>query len=134
MRTLRWDLVVVDEAHKLSAFDYGERKYKSKRYEAIQALSQACEHLLLLTATPHRGRKDTFRNLLQLLDEDIFSTDTLVTERVRELGENGVNKFFIRRLKEEMRDWQGQPLFKERFTKTILYRLTPPPKKSSTTT
>jgi superfamily II DNA or RNA helicase len=129
VRTLRWDLVVVDEAHKLSAFDYGERKYKSKRYEAIQALSHSCEHLLLLTATPHRGRKDTFRNLLQLLDEDIFSTDTLVTERVRELGENGVNKFFIRRLKEDMRDWQGQPLFKERFTKTILYRLTPVEKK-----
>lgn len=125
VRSLRWDLVVVDEAHKLSAFDYGERKYKSKRYEAIQALAQSCEHLLLLTATPHRGRRDTFRNLLQLLDEDIFSTDTLVTERVRELGENGINKFFIRRLKEDMRDWQGQPLFKERFTKTILYRLTP---------
>lgn len=124
VRSLRWDLVVVDEAHKLSAFDYGDRKYKSKRYEAIQALSQTCEHLLLLTATPHRGRRDTFRNLLQLLDEDIFATDTLVTERVRELGENGINKFFIRRLKEDMRDWQGQPLFKERFTKTILYRLT----------
>lgn len=129
VRSLRWDLVVVDEAHKLSAFDYGERKYKSKRYEAIQALAQSCEHLLLLTATPHRGRRDTFRNLLQLLDEDIFSTDTLVTERVRELGENGINKFFIRRLKEDMRDWQGQPLFKERFTKTVLYRLTPAEKK-----
>jgi len=125
VRSLRWDLVVVDEAHKLSAFDYGERKYKSKRYEAVQALAQSCEHLLLLTATPHRGRRDTFRNLLQLLDEDIFSTDTLVTERIRELGENGINKFFIRRLKEDMRDWQDQPLFKERFTKTILYRLTP---------
>ncbi|GAB3950083.1 helicase-related protein [Spirosoma harenae] len=125
VRSLRWDLIVVDEAHKLSAFDYGERKYKSKRYEAIQTLAQSCEHLLLLTATPHRGRRDTFRNLLQLLDEDIFATDTLVTERVRELGENGINKFFIRRLKEDMRDWQGQPLFKERFTKTILYRLTP---------
>ncbi|PRY22290.1 SNF2 domain-containing protein [Spirosoma oryzae] len=129
VRSLRWDLVVVDEAHKLSAFDYGERKYRSKRYEAVQALAQSCEHLLLLTATPHRGRRDTFRNLLQLLDEDIFSTDTLVTERVRELGENGINKFFIRRLKEDMRDWQGQPLFKERFTKTILYRLTPAEKK-----
>lgn len=124
VRSLRWDLVVVDEAHKLSAFDYGERKYKSKRYEAVQALAQSCEHLLLLTATPHRGRRDTFRNLLQLLDEDIFSTDSLVTERVRELGENGINKFFIRRLKEDMRDWQDQPLFKERFTKTVKYRLT----------
>ena len=129
VRSLRWDMVVVDEAHKLSAFDYGDKKYKSKRYEAIQGLAQTCEHLLLLTATPHRGRRDTFKNLLQLLDEDIFATDTLVTERVRELGENGLNKFFIRRLKEEMKDWDGKPLFKQRFTKTVMYRLTPAEKK-----
>ena len=77
-----WDLIVVDEAHKLSAFDYGTKRYVTKRYEAIQTLAPQTEHLLLLTATPHRGRQDTFRNLLQLLDEDIFSTNDLVTERI----------------------------------------------------
>ena len=120
-----WDLVIFDEAHKLSAYEYGEKIYKSKRYEVAHMLSQQCEHMLLLTATPHRGRKDTFKRLLQLLDEDIFATADLVTERVRELSETGANKFFIRRLKEDMKDWDGNPLYKKRFTKTVSYNLTP---------
>lgn len=124
-----WDLIICDEAHKLSAFDYGERQYRSKRYSAIKLLSDRSEHLLLLTATPHRGRRDTFKNLLQLLDPDIFASDSLVTERVNEISESGINKFFIRRLKEEMKDWEGNPLFKKRFTKTILYQLTPEEKR-----
>jgi superfamily II DNA/RNA helicase len=124
LKELSWDMIVVDEAHKLSAFDYGNKKYLSQRYKTIQELAQRCEHLLLLTATPHRGRKDTFRNLLQLLDEDIFASDSLVSERVNHLSQEGVNKFFIRRLKEQMKDWDGNPLFKPRFTKTTLYELT----------
>ena len=119
-----WDLVIFDEAHKLSAYEYGEKIYKSKRYEAAHILSQQCEHLLLLTATPHRGRKDTFKRLLQLLDEDIFATADLATERVRELSMNGANKFFIRRLKEDMKDWNGNALYKDRYTKTTSYNLT----------
>ena len=124
-----WDLVIFDEAHKLSAYEYGEKIYKSKRYEAAHVLSGQCEHLLLLTATPHRGRKDTFKKLLQLLDEDIFATSEMVTERVRELSETGANKFFIRRLKEDMKDWDGTPLYKKRFTRTTSYNLTPDEKR-----
>lgn len=120
-----WDLVVIDEAHKLSAYDYGNKVYRSKRYEAAQVLSQQCEHLLLLTATPHRGRTDTFKKLLQLLDEDIFATEELASTRVQDLEHGGINKFFIRRLKEDMRDWHGAPLFKNRFTQTVAYELTP---------
>ena len=119
-----WDLVIFDEAHKLSAYEYGEKIYKSKRYEAAHILAQQCEHLLLLTATPHRGRKDTFKRLLQLLDDDIFATADLATERVRELSMNGANKFFIRRLKEDMKDWDGNALYKNRHTKTTSYNLT----------
>lgn len=120
-----WDLVVFDECHKLSAYDYGAKQYLSQRYKAAQVLSQQCEHILLLTATPHRGRKDTFKKLLQLLDEDIFATNDLASTRVQELEQNGINRFFIRRLKEDMKDWQGQPLFKNRYTKTVAYQLTP---------
>lgn len=120
-----WDLIVFDECHKLSAYDYGTKQYLSMRYKAAQILSQQCEHILLLTATPHRGRTDTFKKLLQLLDEDIFATDEIASTRIKELEHNGINKFFIRRLKEDMKDWQGNPLFKERFTKTIAYQLTP---------
>jgi len=124
-----WDLVIFDEAHKLSAYEYGEKIYKSKRYEVAHIISKQCEHLLLLTATPHRGRKDTFKRLMQLLDEDIFATDDLATERVRELSLNGVNKFFIRRLKEDMKDWNGTSLYKKRYTKTVSYNLTPDEKR-----
>lgn len=119
-----WDMIVFDEAHKLSAYEYGLKVYKSKRYDAAHALSKTCDHILLLTATPHRGRPDSFKRLMQLLDEDIFATDNLTSERVKEMSREGINKFFIRRLKEDMRDWQQQPLYKARHTKTTSYQLT----------
>ena len=131
-----WDFVVVDEAHKLSAYEYGRKLDPSKRYEAVEAIAKNTDHLLFLTATPHRGRKDTFRRLLMLLDEDLFQKDEYVTDRVREQVESygadeetsvtrARNRFFLRRLKEEMVDWERNPLFKPRHTRTIGYELTP---------
>lgn len=119
-----WDIIIFDEAHKLSAYEYGEKIYKSRRYEVAHMLSKQCEHLLLLTATPHRGREDTFKRLLQLLDEDIFATADIAAARVKEYSQDGANKFFIRRLKEDMRDWNGDPLYKVRYTRTVSYKLT----------
>jgi superfamily II DNA or RNA helicase len=137
----QWDLVVVDEAHKLSTYEYGTKLEESERYKAVKALARKTDHLLFLTATPHRGRKDTFRRLLLLLDEDLFQKDEHVADRVREqaapygAGEEDFederpiskarNRFFLRRLKEEMVDWDGQLLFKPRHTKTVGYDLTP---------
>lgn len=136
----QWDLIVVDEAHKLSAYEYGSKIERSDRYQAVEALASRADHLLFLTATPHRGRKDTFRRLLMLLDEDLFQKDELVTQRIHEevatytAGEafeseatitKARNRFFLRRLKEEMVDWDNQPLFKPRHTKTLGYELTP---------
>lgn len=120
-----WDIIIFDEAHKLSAYDYGEKTYRSKRYSAAERLASRCEHLLLLTATPHRGRADTFKRLMQLLDEDIFATSDLAAHRVKELSQDGLNKFFIRRLKEDMKDWEGNALYKARFTHTASYDLSP---------
>lgn len=120
-----WDLIVFDEAHKLSAYEYATKVYHSQRYRAAQKLSEQCEHILLLTATPHRGRMDTFKMLLQILDPDIFATEDIANTRIKELETGGINKFFIRRLKEDMKDWHGEPLFKERFTRTTSYELTP---------
>src|SRR3970282_1626050 len=114
-----WDMIVVDEAHKVSAYEYGSKVDKRARYQAVEALTPHTDHLLFLTATPHRGRKDTFRRLLLLLDEDLFQKDEHVAERVREqaapYGASGEedfederpiskarNRFFLRRLKEEM--------------------------------
>ena len=138
----QWDLVVVDEAHKLSAYEYGSKLEESERYKAVKALTNKTDHLLFLTATPHRGRRDTFRRLLLLLDEDLFRKDEHVAERVRQqatksqlsAGEDfeaeqpissARNRFFLRRLKEEMVDWDNQALFKDRHTKTTGYDLTP---------
>ena len=84
-----WDMVIFDESHKLSAYEYGQKTYKSKRYEAAYVLSQQCEHMLLLTATPHRGRTDTFKKLLQLLDAILgepLLKETLVCETVPARG------------------------------------------------
>lgn len=133
-----WDLIVVDEAHKLSAYEYGSKIEESARYKAVKELSRHADHLLFLTATPHRGRKDTFRRLLLLLDEDLFQKDEHVADRVREqtatygdpmTGDKSItrarNRFFLRRLKEEMVDWEGEALFKPRHTKTVGYDLTP---------
>ncbi len=138
----QWDLVVVDEAHKLSAYEYGTKLEESGRYKAVKALAGKTDHLLFLTATPHRGRKDTFRRLLMLLDEDLFQKDEHVADRVCEqaapYGTSGEedfederpiskarNRFFLRRLKEEMVDWDNHALFKDRHTKTTGYDLTP---------
>lgn len=78
---VQWDLLVVDEAHKLSAYEYGSKVEESDRYKAIKALANKTDHLLFLTATPHRGRKDTFRRLLLLLDQDLFQKDEYVSAR-----------------------------------------------------
>src|SRR6266508_1100389 len=88
----QWDMIVVDEAHKLSAYEYeyGTKIDRSDRYQAVEALAKSTDHLLFLTATPHRGRKDTFRRLLMLIDEDLFQKDSLVTERIRgTVGDDG---------------------------------------------
>ena len=75
--------MVVEEAHKLSAYEYGSKLEESARYKAVKAIARETDHLLFLTATPHRGRKDTFRRLLLLLDEDLFQKGEHVADRVR---------------------------------------------------
>jgi len=135
---LHWDIVIVDEAHKLSAYEYGDKKsgdktHKSERYKAVEKLSSKTDHLLLLTATPHRGRKDTFRRLMMLLDEDLFTKDEHVEKRVLQKNEafelenkieNANNRFFLRRLKEDMINWDSKPLYVKRETATPGYELT----------
>jgi len=137
-RETQWDMVVFDEAHKLSAYEYGSKVDRSARYHVAEELSPHTDHLLFLTATPHRGRRDTFRRLLMLLDEDLFQKDELVTKRIHDAVAtlsavdsqdeqaitNARNRFFLRRLKEEMVDWDNQQLFKPRHTKTVGYELT----------
>lgn len=114
-----WDLVIVDEAHKLAAYEYGEKITKTQRYKLGELLSKNSTFLLFLTATPHRGDPSNFRLFLDLLEPGFFATDDLLMESIR----NKDNTLFIRRLKEDLKRFDGTPIFPPRKVKTIKYRL-----------
>lgn len=80
----RWDLVIVDEAHKMAAYQRGSKTERTRRYRLGELLTNHTEHLLLLTATPHKGDPDNFRLLLQLLDPDLFADHRI--DAPREVG------------------------------------------------
>jgi superfamily II DNA or RNA helicase len=67
-----WDLVVVDEAHRMSAHYFGNELKKTKRYQLGELLGRHTRHLLLMTATPHAGKEEDFQLFLALLDTDRF--------------------------------------------------------------
>ncbi len=114
----RWDLVVVDEAHKMSAtFFGGEVKY-TKRYKLGQLLSGLTRHFLLLTATPHNGKEEDFQLFLALLDGDRFEG------RFRDgVHQVDVSDLMRRMVKERLVRFDGRPLFPERIAYTVPYRL-----------
>lgn len=112
-----YDLVVVDEAHKMAAYTRGKirrRIARTKLYQLGEILMRKTKHCLLLTATPHKGDVENFRHLLSLLDHDIFAN--IATEQT--LREKS-NPFIIRRLKENLKNFDGTPIFPKRTTKNI---------------
>ncbi|MDQ6947140.1 MAG: DUF3883 domain-containing protein, partial [Actinomycetota bacterium] len=115
----RWDLVVVDEAHKMSAHTYGTEVKKTKRYELGEHLSREADRLLFLTATPHQGDVDQFTHFLRLLDEDQFVGLEIDRDMIQETD----NPWFSRRIKEELRDFDGKPLFTQRHAITQPFEL-----------
>jgi superfamily II DNA or RNA helicase len=116
---VHWDLVVVDEAHKMAAYRYGEKTTRTERYRLGELLSRTSNFLLFLTATPHRGDPENFRLFLDLLQPGFFANSDLLNESVK----NADNPLFLRRLKEDLRDFDGQPLFPPRRVVTKTYRL-----------
>ncbi|GHO88027.1 helicase-related protein [Dictyobacter formicarum] len=118
LQQTEWDLVVVDEAHKMSAtFFGGEIKY-TKRYQLGQLLGKIARHFVLLTATPHNGKEEDFQLFLRLLDEDRFEG------RFR----TGVHKVDVSDLmrhlvKEQLYKFDATPLFPERLAYTLNYQL-----------
>ncbi len=114
----RWDLVVVDEAHKMSAhFFGGEIKY-TRRYHLGRLLSSLTRHFLLLTATPHNGKEEDFQLFLALLDGDRFEG------RFRDgVHQVDVSDLMRRMVKERLVKFDGTPLFPERVAYTVPYRL-----------
>ena len=118
-----WDLIIFDEAHKLSAYRYGTagRIDKTKRYQLAERLASKTKHLLLMTATPHKGDPENFRLLMSLLDDKVFASQA----GTRDALSGNDSPFFLRRMKESMRDFAGKPLFLPRRVDTIGYELEP---------
>jgi len=119
LASVHFDLIIVDEAHKMSAFRYGEKLDKTIRYRLGERLSEICTHLLFLTATPHRGDPENFRLFLDLLEPGFFATTDMVSESIQQQE----NPLFIRRIKEDLKDFEGKPLFLPRYVETISFNL-----------
>ena len=113
-----WDLVVFDEAHKLSAHFYGNQLEKTGRFKLAEKLGAQTRHLLLMTATPHNGKEEDFQLFLSLLDSDRFYGKF----------RDGVHKvdcsdLMRRMVKEEMLRFDGTHLFPPRKAYTANYIL-----------
>ncbi|MBO9369037.1 MAG: DUF3883 domain-containing protein [Chloroflexi bacterium] len=119
LASVHWDLTIVDEAHKMAAYKYGDKTEKTKRYRLGELLSRNSTQLLFLTATPHRGDPENFRLFLDLLQPGAFATVEMLEASIRA----GDNPLFIRRLKEDLKDFDGKPLFLPRQVKTMAFHL-----------
>ncbi len=121
LRQARWDLVIVDEAHRLSARD---ETHKSQRYRLGEILRDGADHVLLLTATPHKGDPQNFTLFLQLLDRDAYAD----VKSIREAMDRRRAPFYLRRTKEAMvyfperradGSWAAEPVFTRRIPRTV---------------
>ncbi len=113
-----WDLVVVDEAHKMSASVFGGEIKYTKRYKLGQLLASRTRHLLLLTATPHNGKEEDFQLFMGLLDPDRF--EGKYREGVHTVDASDLMR---RLVKEQLLKFDGTPLFPERRAYTVDYDL-----------
>lgn len=114
----RWDLVVCDEAHKMSATFFGGEINYTKRYRLGQLLSTLTRHFLLMTATPHNGKEEDFQLFMALLDGDRFEGRFRDGVHVAD-----VSDMMRRMVKEGLLKFDGTPLFPERIAYTVPYKL-----------
>jgi superfamily II DNA or RNA helicase len=116
-----WDLVICDEAHKLSAHYFGSKLEKTGRFLFAEKLGARTRHLLLLSATPHNGKDEDFHLFLSLLDSDRFYG------KFRGSGDGAhkidASDLMRRMVKEEMLRFDGTHLFPERKAYTANYKL-----------
>ena len=114
-----WDLVVVDEAHRMGAHYFGGKLEKTRRFQLGELLGGITRHLLLMTATPHSGKEEDFQLFLTLLDRDRF--EGKYRPKVYSDDTSGVMR---RMVKEDLLTFEGKPLFPERIAETVPYELT----------
>jgi len=127
-----WDIIVVDEAHKCSArtkrrSNHAPEREATKRYQLVEKLALRPNHLLFLTATPHYGDDDRFCHFLRLIDPDVFPEPHKFQSEIKEIKKlifpNKDNPWMLRRLKEDLCDLKGRPLFTKRYAKTVPFKL-----------
>ena len=119
LEQVEWDLVIVDEAHKLSAHWFGKKLQTSLRYQLGKLLGRHTRHLLLMTATPHNGKDDDFSLWLQLLDDDRFYHVAQTKG-----GRIALDDTIMRRMvKEQLLKFDGTPLFPKRIAHSAAYHL-----------
>jgi superfamily II DNA or RNA helicase len=116
----RWDLVIFDEAHKLSASLAGDEIKTTKRYQLARELGAHTRHLLLMTATPHNGKEADFQLFMGLLDSDRFYGK--FREGVHKVETSDLMR---RMVKEDLLRFDGTPLFPERRAYVVNYDLSP---------
>jgi len=125
LRQVHWDLVIVDEAHRMSASD---ESHKSLRYKLGELLRDTSDHLLLLTATPHKGDPENFSLFLQLLDADCYAD----VKSIREAMDRKRAPFYLRRTKEAMvyfpqrredGTWTAENIFTKRIPHTVDFHI-----------
>src|SRR6266508_2926672 len=110
-----WDLIIVDEAHKMSAYSYDK---KTLAYQLGESLSQMTDHYLLMTATPHKGDPENFCLFLSLLDKDVYGDVKSLEEAMR----HHEAPFYLRRVKEALVSFPDPEtgIVKALFTKRIV--------------
>ncbi len=125
LRQVHWDLTIVDEAHRMSAFDL---EHKTLRYRLGELLRDASDHLLLLTATPHKGDPINFSFFLQLLDQDAYADVRSIKEAMNQRRA----PFYLRRTKEAMvyfperrpdGTWVAEKIFTKRIPHTVDFQI-----------
>jgi SNF2 family DNA or RNA helicase len=113
-----WDLIICDEAHKMSASFFGGDIRETKRYKLGKLLGDISRNFLLMTATPHNGKEEDFQLFLALLDRDRFEG------KFRDgVHASDVSDLMRRMIKEDLLKFDGKPLFPERIAETVTYSL-----------
>ena len=113
-----WDLIIVDEAHKMSASFFGGELKVTKRYRLGKLLGAITRHFLLMTATPHNGKEEDFQLFMALLDADRFEGKFRDGVHVVDTSD-----LMRRMVKEQLLKFDGTPLFPERLAYTVTYQL-----------
>ncbi|VEG41045.1 helicase domain-containing protein [Mycolicibacterium flavescens] len=116
LKETEWDLIIVDEAHRMGAHYFGGKLEKTKRFLLGEMLGRITRHLLLMTATPHSGKEEDFQLFLTLLDRDRFEGKNTKTANT-----DGIMR---RMVKEDLLTFDGKKLFPERRAETVPYELT----------